>query len=145
VTTPAPTLDGRIIGQTERSTRAVLERLLARHDTGFETWVAINLLSQPGAPATSDVLIERLVEGLRIPEIDAWATLDAARRTGLVEGTDTIALTAAGVERYEAISAGIAGITERLYADLPAADLEVAARVLLTLTERAAVELGTPS
>ena len=145
MTAIAPSLNGLIIGQAERSTRAVLERLLATHDTPFETWVTINLLSQAGGPMGCDALVARVVDGLRIPEIDVRAAVDDARRRGLVAGTDELVLTDAGTARFETISTGIGAITATLYAGLPADDLEVAARVLLTLTERARSELDRPA
>lgn len=140
-TDPAPTLNGRIIGQTERATRAVLDRLLAQYGLPFETSVALNLLDAAGGSEGADDLIARMLDGLRIPEIDVWAAVDDARRRGLIAGTDRLTLTDAGRAQFDAIQAGIAGITERLYGDLPTADLEVAARVLLTITDRARTEL----
>ena len=141
-TTPAPTLNGLVIGQAERATRAVLDRLLAANGTPFETWVAINLVDQAGGEQDSDELIARMLDGLRIPEIDVWAAIDDARRAGLLAGTDTLILTPEGTARFAAISDGIATITEGLYADLPADQLTVAAEVLLTITARAKASLG---
>ena len=142
-TDPIPSLNGRIIGQTERATRAVLERLLAEHSTPFETSVAINLLDAAGGSEDADALIARMVDGLRIAEIDVWAAVDDARRRGFIDGTDVLQLTEAGRAHFDIIQAGIASITERLYGDLPSSDLEIAARVLLTITERAKAELDS--
>jgi hypothetical protein len=141
---PAPTLNGLIIGQAERATRAVLDRLLAEHDTPFETWVTINLLAQAGGQQPSDDLIARMIDGLRIAEIDVWAAIDDARRRQLATGTDQLHLTDLGRQRFDVISEGTRAITARLYADLPAEQLEVAATVLLTITARARAELDAP-
>lgn len=144
-TAPAPTLNGRVIGQAERATRAVLDRLLATHDLPFETSVALNLLDGAGGREPSDELITRMLDGLRIPEVDVWAAVDDARRRGLVAGTDVLELTGDGRQLFDDLQAGIAAITGRLYADLPAPDLEVAARILLTITDRAKAELDAPA
>jgi hypothetical protein len=127
MTTP---LNGQIIGQAERATRAVLDRLLA--DMPFTDWVAINL-SATGGP---DDLAGRLATGLRIDPAPILAGLVDA---GLL--TAGGALTPAGRARYDDISAGLADITARLYGDLSAEDLAVAGRVLITVTNRARAEL----
>ena len=141
--TPAPqaTLNGQVIGQAERSTRAVLDRLLAEARTPFHQWVALNVIGTQGAQ-TAASLVEQLATGLLIDHSAAHAAVDLARADGLIEGSDPVALTADGRARFEAITAGIAGITSRLYADLPHEDLVVARRVLETLTERARVVLA---
>lgn len=141
MTTPAPTLDGRVIGQAERATRAVLDRLLAEQGLPFETSVAVNLLDQAGGRQSSDVLIGRMLDGLRIPEVEVWAAVDDARRRGLISGTDVLEMTDEGRESFAELQRGIGAITGRLYADLPRDELEVAARVLLTITARAKAEL----
>ncbi|WP_426571076.1 MarR family transcriptional regulator [Aquihabitans sp. McL0605] len=138
---PAPTLNGFIIGQAERATRALLDRLLDEVDTPFETWVVLNLLGQAGGTSPSDALIDRMVDGLRVGELDAWVAVDDARRRGLAEGTDVLHLTDAGQERFATITAGTKAITGRLYSGFPAEELEVAARILLTVTDRAKAEL----
>ncbi len=143
-TEPTPTLDGRIIGQTERATRAVLDRFLADHDLPFETSVVLNLLDAAGGEDDADDLIARMLTGLRIPEIEVWAAVDDTRRRGLVDGTDHLALTADGRATFTAVQAGIGTITAALYGDLPEEDLQTAARVLLTITARAHRHLDTP-
>lgn len=139
-TAQAPTLNGQVIGQAERSTRAVLERLLADTDTPFHQWVTLNLLGT--APHSEPALVEHLASGLLIEPAAAQATVDAARSNGLIEGSENVVFTAAGQARFDAITAGIADITSRLYSDLPHDDLVVARRVLETLTERARAALA---
>jgi hypothetical protein len=131
------TLNGIVIGQAERATRAVLDRLLDRVGTPFEQWVALNLTSASG-PVSADQLAERL----RIPVPAAGAALAALRDGGLI-GPHGV-LTAAGRARHDEIAAGLAEITDRLYGDLPAEDLAVAGRVLSLVTARATAELAAP-
>jgi hypothetical protein len=140
---PAPALNGLVIGQAERATRAVLDRLLAGHDTPFETWVVVNLIARADGPIEADDLAAQLRDGLRVSEAEAVSAIDDARHRGLATGTDALGLTPAGRDRFTVISAGIAAVTARLYADLPTADLEAAARVLLTVTGRARAELAS--
>lgn len=139
-TSQPPVLNGQIIGQAERSTRAVLERLLTETDTPFHQWVALNLL---GNEAQSEAgLVDQLAGGLLIDLAAAQAAVDAVRSNGLIAGVDTLVLTAAGRARFDAITAGIADISARLYSDLPHDDLVVARRVLETLTARARAALA---
>lgn len=134
MTTP---LNGQIIGQAERHTRAVLNRLLDQTGTSFEQWVAINLTATAGP---SD-LASSLAAGLRLDLLRARAVVSSLVEAGLL--TADANLTPAGQQRYEEISAGIAGITQRLYGDLPAGDLIVAGRILTTITDRAKAELAS--
>ncbi len=143
MTQPA-TLNGQVIGQAERATRAVLEVLLAEAGTTFTEWVALNLVATQGDTAI-DSLVEQLVTGLRIADSEARAAIDDLVRAALITVSDEVRLTADGRPRYQRISDGIAEITRRLYHDLPHDDLVVARRVLETLTQRARAELAAAS
>jgi hypothetical protein len=46
--TQPSTLTGQDIGQAEKATRAVLDRLLTQTGTGFHGWVLLNRLSAAG-------------------------------------------------------------------------------------------------
>ncbi len=133
MTTP---LNGQIIGQAERATRAVLDRLLATTGTTFEDWVAINLTATTGPGDVTG----RLSTGLRLEPADASAVVAGLVDAGLL--TADGALTPAGRVRYDDISEGLAEVTGRLYDDLSADDLLVASRVLSTVTDRARQELA---
>lgn len=136
-TTPA--LNGQLIGQAERATRAVLDRLLARTGTGFTEWVALNLATSNAAPIAPEILAARLAHGLKTSVADALVAIAALRDGGLVHDLPdgTLAPSRAGRERYEEISSGIAAVSARLYGDLPLAEVAAAGRVLATVTERA--------
>lgn len=143
MTQPA-TLNGQVIGQAERATRAVLEVLLAETDTTFTNWVALNLVATHG-DMTVESLFEQLVTGLRIADSEVRTSINDLVRTELMTASDVARLTADGMARYRHITDGIADITRRLYHDLPHDDLVVARRVLETLTERARAELANVS
>ncbi|MEU0553836.1 hypothetical protein [Dactylosporangium sp. NPDC006015] len=129
------TLNGRILGQAERATRAVLDRLLARSGTTFEQWVAVNLTA--AGPLTRDELLAQMSAGLRT---DPAGHVDAAFAAGLLTGD--VALTDLGRSRYEEISAGINAIAGQIYGDLSPEDLDTAGRVLLQVTARANAALA---
>ena len=139
--TQTPTLTGQDIGQAERATRAVLERLLTRTGTGFHGWVALNLLGTTGPVLAESALAGRMASGLKISEaaargaLDELAASDLIARTG--EAGPQVTLTPAGRARFGEIRDGIAQITERLYGGLAATDLAAAHRVLAAVTERA--------
>ena len=138
----APTLNGQVIGQTERATLALLDALLAETGTSFESWVTLNLLGTDGDVPT-DVLVDQLVAGLRIDEPTARETVDEVRQAGLAGDGALVQLTADGRARYEHISSGINQIARRLYGDLPQEDLATARRVLETVADRARAELAS--
>ena len=140
--TQAPSLNGQVIGQAERATRALLDVLLAAENTPFVNWVSLNLLGTLGK-TTPESLVEQLVTGLRIDASEAQAAIDELDAAGLVTVGDLIALTTEGEATYAHISAGIGEISARLYRDLPHDDLVIARQVLETLTDRARRELVT--
>ena len=125
-------MNGQIIGQAERATRAVLDVLLADNDTSFEQWVALNLAA---TGSTRDEIIARMTTVLRLDR----STVDGLLTAPFFADGD---LTDAGRERYQRIADGLAVITARLYGGIPAEDLATAARVLTTVTDRANAELA---
>jgi DNA-binding MarR family transcriptional regulator len=130
------TLNGQLIGQAERVTRALLDRLLAETGTTFTQWVALNVTATAGP----DDLETQLAGGLRIAPAEARSAIATLVEQGLLRPEG--GLTSAGRARYERIAAGIAGISRRLYADLPADDLAAAGRMLAAVIGRAQSELA---
>ncbi|MEO8267648.1 MAG: hypothetical protein ABI706_19265 [Ilumatobacteraceae bacterium] len=63
MTQPA-TLNGQVIGQAERTTRAVLEVLLAETDTAFTNWVALNLVGTVRLTADGRARYQRISDGI---------------------------------------------------------------------------------
>lgn len=136
------TLNGQVIGQAESATRAVLDRLLATANVTFHQWVGLNLIEAAGGSIEPDRFVQRMVNGLKVDDWVASGTIAELAAAGLVAGENMLNWTPAGQDRHASIRLGVNGITERLYADLPADDLAIAARVLTTLTERANAELA---
>ncbi|MBV1850139.1 hypothetical protein [Catellatospora tritici] len=136
------TLNGQILGQAERATRAVLDRLLDQAGTDFHRWVALNVTANAAEPVPVAALAARMAAGLKIAEPEAAAAIDRLVGAGLLAAAaGGLTPTATGAQLYQRISAGIGEITTRLYGDIPAADLAVAGRVLQLVTARADAEL----
>ncbi len=143
--TTTPTLNGQVLGQAERATRAVLDKMLAGTGIPFTQWVTVNVTATGDQPVARADLVQRVASGLKIEEAAADSALDSVLAAGLLESSQdgsSLTLTAAGRQRHTEIVAGIAALTNRLYADLPAEDLATAGRVLTIVTARANAELG---
>jgi hypothetical protein len=153
--TATPALTGRDIGQAEKATRALLDRLLEEAGLSFPEWTVL-LSVDGGDPLAGGELVQRLVRGHVAPEPAARATVDGLRAAGLLappgqaqdadragggEGS-RLALTAAGEARYRPVRQAVARITEELYGDLPPADLEATRRTLAEVTRRANARLA---
>ncbi|MFG2629053.1 hypothetical protein [Streptomyces sp. NPDC048473] len=136
-----PPVNGQVIGQAHYATRAVLERLPATTGTTFHQSVALNAVADNGEAIGRGRLIGRMAGTLKIDAEVVEAAPAELTAAGLLEetpgGTSRVGLTPAGRDRHHANRAGIADITVRLYAGLPAEDLAVAGRVLTEVTARA--------
>jgi DNA-binding MarR family transcriptional regulator len=133
------TLNGQVIGDAQRAVKVLLDQLLSRTGTTFDQWVALNLIASQGGTASEEVIEARMTDGLQIDRAAVGRVLAELAATGLIDG---VSLTEAGRERHAGISAGINEITARLYGDVPAEELEIAGRVLVTITTRARAELA---
>jgi DNA-binding MarR family transcriptional regulator len=145
--TQTPTLTGQDIGRAHHATRAVLERRLAATGTPFEAWIVLNIVGDNGPEIEVDDVVRRVVLGLKITETAVQQILSGLLGQGLISRTTSgpsprVALTEVGTARFDDIRGSIAQITERLYGGLPAEDLAVAHRLLVTVTERANAELA---
>ncbi len=140
-TTPFGT---QLIGQTEKTLNAILDRLLAGTGLTEPQWVALNVAVASGGTVGRHELAARVAGALKIAEADADARLGelaAAQLLELAEADAPVTLTDSGQQRIAGIRAAVAEITERLWGDLPADDLATAGRVLDAVLERASAEL----
>lgn len=135
-------LNGQLIGQAERATRAVFDRVLEAEHTGFEPWVVLNQLDLDGGSADEADLVRRLDRALKTSAAAQFAVDELVIDGRVVRRDGTVELTAAGAASRANIRGGIDAITSRLYGDLPAPDLEIAGRILEIVAERADAELG---
>src|SRR3982074_3707907 len=141
-----PSFGTQVIGQTEKALGAILGELL--HGTGLSEphWVTLTLTAVSGGEADRDELIHRVAGALRVSDAQASALIRELAAKHLVNVHDSAAspvtLTDAGQKLHAKIRAAVSQITERLWGDLPAEDLAVAARVLSTVAARANQELA---
>ena len=135
-------LNGQLIGQAERATRAVFDRVLEAEHTGFEPWVVLNQLDLDGGSADEADLVRRVDRALKTDAAAQHAVNELLADGRLARHDGTVELTATGAASRASIRGGIDAITTRLYGDLPAPELEIAGRILAIVTERADAELG---
>jgi hypothetical protein len=144
MTTTTPLLDPRVIALAHYASRALLERVLARHGATFQQSVTLRLVNVADGPVERDHLVDGVVGALKIDATEAHsvvAELIAAQLLAPQEPS-RVRITDAGRELYERTSAGTAPISARVYADIPTEDLAAAGRVLTLITERANAELA---
>ena len=142
----SPTLNGQVIGQTHYATRAVLERELDSTGVSFQQSVALNAVAAEGGVAARADLVDRMTGALKVDAASVGATLDELTAAGLLRELPAagsgLALTDTGRALQGRLADTVAAITARLYADIPAADLAVAGRVLTLVKQRADAELA---
>jgi len=137
-------LTGQDIAEAHGAVTALLERSLARVDADRHEYVFLRVLTARG-PYASPADLHRYLAGqpqlgLRPEEIAAvLATLE---RRGLASGTardsaGPARATAEGAAELARLTQQVTPMIRRLYADLAAADLAIAHRVLAELTKRA--------
>ncbi|MFF5216132.1 hypothetical protein [Micromonospora sp. NPDC000442] len=135
------TLNGQILGRTHYATRAVLERELGRLGLTFAQALLLNALAAADTPLPRAEAARRLVDAVKVPTATAHGTLAELIAATLVAplATDAsqVALTPTGRQAQRLVAAASAEIGARLWADLAADDLVVAARVLDVVRRRA--------
>jgi DNA-binding MarR family transcriptional regulator len=141
-----PALNARVIGAAQRSTNALLQRLLDDADLPFAEWTILFTLAgtgPPGRPMARGALVRQQADGLKVPESTVEATLDGMLASGLLTAASTdaddavLAPTAAGMAVYQPIRDVVDQISQTIYGDLPPDDLEVTRRTLEEVTRRA--------
>jgi len=143
MTTTTPTLNGQVLGQAANATRALLDRVLATTGITFRQSLILTAAATGGGSIARDTAVGRMIDGLKIDEATAQAAVETVLADGLAsQDGSSLTLTTAGRELQQQIAAATAGITERLYGDLPVEDLATAGRVLTLVTARANAELA---
>jgi DNA-binding MarR family transcriptional regulator len=150
----------QLIGQTEKSMNAILDRLLAG-DVTEPQWVTLVLIAGRGGSADRDDFTGQVAHALKVDQETAAKHISQLAAKGLVltaptapgagsavrltEAGSAVTLTEAGQLLLQRVKQQTGEVTQRLWGDLPAADLDVAGRVLSTVLERAEAELATRS
>ncbi|MFF6982979.1 MarR family transcriptional regulator [Streptomyces sp. NPDC008343] len=144
MTTTTPLLDPRVIALAHYASRALLERVLARHGATFQQSVTLRLVNVADGPVERDHLVDGVVGALKIDAAEAHSVVDELIAAQLLAPQEPyrVRITDAGRELHERTSAETAPLSARVYADIPTEDLAAAGRVLTLITERANAELA---
>jgi hypothetical protein len=142
--TPTPTFSAPLLGQTEKTLNAILDRLLAGTGLTEPLWVTLAVAS--GEAADRNELVARVIGALKVSEAEAQARISALAAAQVLQVPETdgspVTLTDVGTQLQRSIRAAVTQITQRLWGDLPADDLATAGRVLSIILERANAELA---
>ncbi len=141
-----PTFNPALVGQTESAFGAILDRELAGTGLNGLRWVALNLALAGGQGVDRVQLIHRLAAARNVDEPEARKSVDDLAVAGLLHIPDKhcapVTVTDAGRQLHGQVSTAVAGVTQRLWGDLPVEDLATAGRVLSTVLARAQQELS---
>jgi MarR family transcriptional regulator, transcriptional regulator for hemolysin len=149
-TAAPPVPFGRQLGETARASRHLLNAVLARSETTFERWVALNVLAIQGGAVRRDRLQRELAEGLG-SDTSAIAALlaELADDDLIVErvvpgepDAKQIGLTEQGRALYRRLADTVARTTAQVLSGLDPDDVRVASRVLAQVKERASALRG---
>jgi len=141
-----PTFSTQLIGQTEKTLNAILDRLLA--DTGLTEpqWVTLTIAVMGGGTIDLPEFVIRVADALKISEAEARTRIAELAAAQLFEMPDLdaspVRVTDAGRQLHGRIRCVVVEITDRMWGDLPPGDLAAAGRVLTTVLERANAELA---
>jgi len=141
-----PTFSTQLIGRTEKTLNAILDRLLGGTGLTEPQWVTLSIAVMSGGTIDVAAFVNRVSDALRINGAEARARIDELAAAQLFEMSDvdgsTVRVTDAGRQLHARIRSVVVEITDRMWGDLPAEDLAAAARVLTIVLERANAELA---
>ena len=140
-----PVLSTRVIGQAEKTLKAILDRQLAGTGLTEPQWVILTLAVTSGETAGREQFTRMVADALKISETEARAHVGdmvTARQLQIIGEPPAVTATGAARQLYDRISAANTQIVQRLWGDLPAGDLATAGHVLAIITERANAELA---
>ncbi|RAO04682.1 hypothetical protein GAR05_00545 [Micromonospora saelicesensis] len=138
-----PTVNGQVVGQAHYATRALLERAVAPLGLNFGQVLALNVLAD--GPVERARLVHRITSTLKVDEPAVREVIDQLVDANIaqVDGPEPhVRLTDTGHATQAHVADAVAGITTRLYGDIPVDELAAAARVLTLVTQRANDELA---
>jgi hypothetical protein len=130
----------QLLGETEKALNAILARELDAVGLIEDQWITLRLAVIAGGDIPREQLVGRLAGALKVSAARAQARADDLVAVGLLDAggaAESVAVTEAGRELHVAIRGAVAAITERLWGDLPAADVETTGRTLGTILARA--------
>jgi DNA-binding MarR family transcriptional regulator len=138
----------RLIGQTEKTLNAILDRQLAGA-VSEPQWVALVLIANAGASDSLDQLTAQLAGALKTDTAAAADHLGQLTARGLVRAASGtrpgVMLTEAGQQLVDRVQSWAGQLTDQLWGDLPASDMDIARQVLGIVLERAEARLAIAS
>ena len=140
-----PVLSTRVIGQAEKTLNAILARQLAGTGLTEPQWVILTLAVTSGETAGREQFTRLVADALKTGETDARARIGdmvTAQQLQITGEAPAVTVTGPARQLHSRIRTAIAGITQRLWGDLPDEDLATAGRVLAIITDRANGELA---
>jgi hypothetical protein len=140
-----PPISTRVIGQTEKTLNAILDRQLTGTGLTEAGWLILTLAVTGDPAAGRDAFTRQIADNLKISKDSAaelMAGLIAAGHLRADDDGSAPTATASAARTHARIRGNVMEITQRLWGDLPAQDLAVAGRVLTIITERANAELA---
>ncbi|MYS18883.1 hypothetical protein GA0115240_101511 [Streptomyces sp. DvalAA-14] len=143
--TATVTLDPQLVGRAENAHEAVLARALAGTELNRNHWVALSLTASAGAPLAVDELAVRTADALEADQAAARAIIADLVAVELLDGREAdgeVTVSEAGWLLVGQIRGATGRIVARAYSAVPARELEVAGRVLDTITSRLDEELA---
>lgn len=138
------TFTPRLLGETEKTLNAILDRHLSEARLTEQHWITLTLAVMSGGSIDRDELVKKVSEGAKFSEGDIRKRISELIARQLLEDSASpeVTVTDTGKDTHARIRATNDELTERLWGDLPEADLDVAARVLATVLERANLEFA---
>jgi DNA-binding MarR family transcriptional regulator len=141
-----PAFGAALLGQTEKTLNVILDRQLVGTGLDEQLWITLTLTVTAGGTLDRDQLAGRVAAGLKVTEAQAQARIAELIAANLLEEATgdepAVRVTETGEELHRCIRTAVGDITQRLWGDLPADDLNTAGRVLSTVLERANAELA---
>jgi hypothetical protein len=138
------TFTPQVLGETEKALNAILDRQLAATGLTEHQWITLRLTMTAGGEIAREQLVGRLAGALKVGAADADARLGELIAAGLMEASDEgrVAATDAGAAVHGRVRRAVNEITQHLWGDLPARDLETTGRTLVTILQRANAHYG---
>jgi hypothetical protein len=139
-----PAFSPRLIGETEKTLNAILDRHLAGSGLTEQHWITLSFAIVSGGSIDRDELVRQVVSGAKFSERDVRARVSELVGRQLLDdsASSEVTVTDAGAGLHAQIRAANTQITDRLWGDLPADELATTARVLGIVLERANAELA---
>lgn len=138
------TFSPRLIGETEKTLNAILDRHLLASGLTEQHWIALTMAIVSGGSIDRDELVGQVVRQAKFSERDVTARVSELVDRKLLDDSASAKLTVtdAGAQLHAQIRTANTELTARLWGDLPADQLATAAHVLAIVLERANTELA---